>query len=81
MSLNDKTGLARMAEDQLSLCDQTLGESLRNNFGLWTGNEDLVKSCRFASGKHNLYEDDASAAIIKILWKKVRKTHRLRTVR
>jgi len=81
MSLKDKIELTRMNENQLGLCDQNLGKYIKNNFGLRTGNQDLVKSCRFASGKHDFQEDKASAVIIKILWEKLRKTHMLRTVR
>jgi hypothetical protein len=39
----------------------TLGTTLRNDFGLWSGNKTLLKSC----GSETMHPDDASMVIIK----------------
>ena len=39
---------------------------------IWTGNKALLDSCQELSGIDNLLEDDASAVIIRELWKKLR---------
>ena len=40
MSLKDRTIVANMAEIELSLLHANLGECIRNEFGLWSGNND-----------------------------------------
>lgn len=47
----------------------SLGMYIRNQFGLWAGNYDLLKSC----GSEDMHPDDASMVIIKALWAKLQK--------
>jgi len=74
-----------MEENQLSSLHITLGEYIRNQFGLWTGNKGLMESCRFVSKKYDIHYDlgegDASALIIRELWRELRETHSLRVVK
>jgi hypothetical protein len=78
--LRDKAGIARMTEDDLIYLHHTLGQYIRNRFGLWAENRSLMQSCRLKSGK-NLDEDECSAFIVKELWKKLQASHRLRAVK
>ena len=80
MSLKDKTIIANMAEFELSLLHTNIGEYIRNEFGLWSGNQDLKTSCCFFAKKENVHEDEASSIIIRELWKRLRETHKLRIV-
>jgi hypothetical protein len=80
MSLKDRTIVANMAEIELSLLHANLGEYIRNEFGLWSGNSDLMTSCCFFAKKEKVQEDEASSIIIEELWKRLRKTHKLRIV-
>jgi hypothetical protein len=80
MSLKDSTIVANMAEIELSLLHANLGEYIRNEFGLWSGNQDLMTSCCFFAKKEKVQEDEASSIIIGELWKRLRKTHKLRIV-
>ena len=80
MSLKDKTIIANMAEFELSLLHTNIGEYIRNEFGLWSGNQDLMTSCCFFAKKESLHEDEACSIIIRELWKRLRKTHKLRIV-
>ena len=80
MSLKDRTIVANMAEIELSLLHANLGEYIRNEFGLWSGNQDLMASCCFFAKKEKVQEDAASSIIIGELWKRLRGTHKLRIV-
>jgi hypothetical protein len=81
MPLKDKVALAHMTLDELTALNVLLGQYIRKNFGLWTGNRELMESCCAVAEKDYLDEDQASATIIKELWKKLKKTYRLRLVK
>lgn len=51
----------------LSCFHHSLGTSIRNRYGLWQGNLSLLDSC----GSTMMHPDDASAAIIKALWRRL----------
>jgi hypothetical protein len=53
------------SEDNLILAHIGLGQFIRNNFGLWDENYELMHHC----GASN--EDDASSVIVKALWEKL----------
>jgi len=81
LSLKDKTTIANMAEIELSVLHMTIGEYIRNEYGLWSGNDDLLNSCCFFAKKDKVSEDEASSIIIRELWKRLRDSHKLRVVR
>lgn len=81
MPLKDKVFLANMEEEDLISLHPTLGVYIRDNFGLWSGNEELMNSCRSLMGEDKIHEDSASQLIISKLWQKLRETHVLRTVK
>jgi hypothetical protein len=77
ISLNDEILLATMTEDDLTDFHFSLGHHIRNEFGLWSGNDALLKSCRIIAGRDDLHVDDASCVIIKSLWVRLKKEDRL----
>jgi hypothetical protein len=81
MPLKDKTVLASMDEADLFQLHFSMGVFIRNQFGLWSGNEELLNDCRKVSGEASLHPDDAASMIIKELWKRLRETHKLRVVK
>jgi hypothetical protein len=81
LPLKDKVATANMEEDELSALNLTIGAYIRRRFGLWSGNQELLASCRTISGNKNLHEDDASAVIIKELWRRLRESYAMRIVR
>ncbi len=81
LSLKDKTTIANMAETDLSTLYLNLGEYIRNEFGLWSGNQDLITSCSLIVKRHNVHEDEASSIIIRELWEQLRETHKLRVIK
>jgi hypothetical protein len=81
LPLKDKIAIARMEEADLIALRLSLGEYIRDKFGLWSGNKPLMEACRTASGKQELHAEDASTLIITALWKRLRETHLMRAVK
>ena len=81
LSLKDKTLISNLAEDELINLHIYPGDYIRNEFGLWSGNEDLMASCCTIAKMDKIHEDTASTIIIEELWKKLRETHKLRLVK
>ena len=79
--MKDKTTIANMAEVELSVLHTSWGEYLRNEFGLWAGNKELITSCRFFAKRDKVSEDEASSIIIRELWKRLRETHKIRVLK
>lgn len=81
ISLKDKVVMADLSEHELDTAVYLeMAKILRKEFGLYNGNEDLLKSCHNYMGKDYDRFEDPAMIIIKELWKKVRKKHRLRLV-
>lgn len=81
LPLKDKVTMANMAEIELDSLHFTLGSFIRRKFGLWSGNESLIESCRFVSGKKNLDVKAVPEVIIWGLWKKLRESYKLRILK
>ena len=70
MSEEDKQSLKNTPEKDLIMFHFGLGEHIRNEFGLWQGNTELLKSCEKES--NFVHPDSTSSIIIEELWKKLR---------
>ena len=70
-----------MEKEDLYSLHFSLGQYIRNTFGLWSGNQELIESCCSVAEKDYLDADDSSAVIIEELWYKLKETHRLRVVK
>jgi hypothetical protein len=81
MPLKDKTTVANMSRNELSGLRLTLGGYILNNFGLLSGNRELMNSCRSASKELLRHEEDAVTVIITALWEKLQQTHKLRVIK
>jgi hypothetical protein len=81
LPLKDKALIANMAEVELNVLQNTLGEHIRNELGLWSQNRDLMRSCCFLAKSNNINPKEASAIIIKELWKRLRRSHKLRIIK
>jgi len=66
LSDDNKQNIKNTSEEDLVLLHMGLGASIRNEFGLWKDNKELLKAC----GKE--CPDDSSSVIIKALWKKLK---------
>lgn len=60
--------IAAMKEDDLILLHMGLGTHIRNSFGLWADNKELLGDC----GGGFIHPDSASSVIIKALWEKLK---------
>jgi hypothetical protein len=69
-----------MAENDLITLQFTLGTYLGREFGIWSGNRQLMESCEIISGDVHLHPDFAPTVIIKELWQCLRESHKLRVV-
>ncbi len=65
---NNLNVIKNMKEDDLWQLHMNLGQGIRNSMGLWGDNKALLKSC----GSEEMHPDDASSAIVKFLWLKLR---------
>ena len=81
LPLKFKVDLSKMDEGELINLHFSFGAFIRNQFGLWNENVDLLTDCRKLSGITFMNADDATAFIIWELWKQLRKTHQLRMVK
>jgi len=81
MALKDKVVIANMTHDELVDLNSNLGAYVRNAFRLWSGNHELMESCRFVSKNKKLNVDEASFSIIDAMWEKLRKTHKLKVIK
>ena len=72
--------IAKMNGRDLSALHATIGPYVRDNFGLWRGNDQLMESCRMLNDHDYLHIDSASMTIIGALWEKLKNTHGLRVV-
>jgi hypothetical protein len=77
MCLNEEFMLAYMDEVDLTDLHLSLGHDIRDEFGLWAGNEALLESCRIMAGRQDLHVDDASMVILKALWDRVQQGNML----
>ena len=80
LPLKEKSYLANLEKEELVDLLPSLGEYIRNRFGLWTGNKDLIESCRILSGEKEIDETRAILTVIEALWHHLKETHRLRVV-
>jgi hypothetical protein len=78
----DKVILASLSENELETSVYlALAKTIRKEFGLYSGNQELLSSCSTFLGKEYDEYEDPAMVIIKELWKKIRATHRLRSIK
>ena len=66
MSEDDKTLIKETPKEDLFKFHHGLGTSIRNQLGLWKGNDDLLKS---ACNNEICHPDTASMVILEQVWK------------
>ena len=81
LPLKDKTTIANMSEDDLATLQFTLGSYISSEFGIYTGNFELLFSCKQVSGDDHIDHDHASTVIIEKFWKRLRESHKLRVIK
>ena len=81
LELKDKIKIANMDVSDLLDVGSNIHVYFKNFFGLWSGNTELLASCRSISNGNIYREHDVIRVVIKALWKKLRETHVLRVVK
>jgi hypothetical protein len=81
LSLKDRTTLSNMTERELPALHATLGRYILNWFHGGIGNDTLLNACRIVDENPSLDEGAATDAIIRALWKELKKTHTLRIIK
>ncbi len=76
-----KARIASMQGDQLSEAGISLGQGIRQQFGLNSGNQKLLEACRLFSDKPNLDADGAAMLIVRELWRRLRQMGHLRVIK
>jgi hypothetical protein len=66
LSDSDKKAIAKMKKKDLVMLHMSMGMGIRNEFGLWQGNDALLESCG------PCHPDDVSGVIIEAVWMAVR---------
>lgn len=79
LKLRDKVILASLSEDDLEATVYlALAKTIRKEFGLYNGNDELLNSCSsYLGSSYDRYEDPAMV-IVKELWKMICEKHKLR---
>ena len=80
LSLKDKSAIAKMSEDDLTNLQFSFGLYIRNRL-LYPRNDRLLESCRQIAMDKYLHWDQASGVIIKELWERLKRTHKLKVVK
>ncbi len=80
LDLRDKVFIAKMTLDELVSLHSKLHTYFKNAFGLWSGNTELIESCRSISKNPVNNEADATAVIIGVLWQRLHKEYKIRLV-
>ena len=70
LSDDERASIATLARDQLAGLHFGLGLWIRNNLGLWKGNEALMQAIR--ERDQAIHPDDASMVIVEAVWERLR---------
>ena len=80
MALRDSSMLANLSEEDLDTLKLTLGLYVKQQMEVWSINEPLKESCTKACKEEGLDVSNPSAVIIKRMWERLKKSHKLRIV-
>jgi hypothetical protein len=81
LPLKQKSMITRLQENNLYTLHANIGTHIKDTFGLWEGNKHLMSDCRYKTKDKDVHIEDASALIIKELWKELKVTHGLRVLK
>lgn len=81
MHLKDRTLMANLREEDIAPLQLTLGLYIKKKLDIWSRDAALYQSCVAAAEKENLDKSNLPMVLIKMMWKKLKDTHRLRVVK
>jgi hypothetical protein len=82
IQLEDKVRFANLSEDDVQVLEAVLGKFLKYRLEKLDEpvSDELLEECRERSGDKSLDDTGAAGFILTELWKRLRKTHKLRIV-
>ena len=81
LSLRDRVVMSQLSENELDTSVYlVMAKMIRKEFGLYSGNGALLIDCCSYLGKEYDDFEDPAMVIMKELWKKIKRKHRLRLV-
>jgi hypothetical protein len=81
LELKDRARIANMQPEELDHLRTGLGDYIKQRFGLYSGNTELLQSCAELGGLSRPLPDEACAVILRALWKELKHTHKLRVIK
>ena len=81
LSLREKSMIAKIGESDNPNLHKLLGGYIKDKLELQSLEDRLLESSRYTRKKNGINEYDVSSMIIRELWKRLRKSHRLRPVK
>ena len=83
MPLDDRVRTANLDEDGLTVLQLALGKYLRHLLKNQSEdvNDELFRDCIQQSGHLSLSRTEAASYVLRVLWERLRDTHRLRIVK
>lgn len=81
MTLKDRAAMANLTEGELAPLQLNLGMYIRQQMPRWLTSETFKRSCDEAALEGGVDTSNAPMVIIKMTWKRLKATHRLRVVK
>jgi len=81
MHLKDRTLMANMRQEEIASLQLTLGLYIQKKLDAWSEEPTFRQSCLDAARKEQLDPSNMPMVLIKMVWKQLRDTHRLRIVK
>ncbi len=81
LPLKDRAIIANLQPEEVDHLGTGLTDYIKQDFGLYTGNTELLQSCAELGRLIRPLPDEACAVILRALWRDLQTTHRLRIVK
>jgi len=81
MSLKDRVTLANLRPEELAPLQMTLGLYIQEQVARWSVDAAFQRACVLAAEDEQIDATNLTMVIIKAVWKQLKRTHRLRTVK
>ena len=78
LPLKYKVYIASLSREELTLIYPSFKSRIGQEYGLYSGNRELIRSCRAVSGNDDLAPDQCIIFILEELWRQLQKTHIIR---
>jgi hypothetical protein len=73
--------MANLRKEELAPLQLTLGLYIKKKLDIWSQDASLYHSCVAAAEKENLDQSNLPMVLIRMMWNKLKDTHRLRVVK